>query len=63
MSGLDKFETALVAAFVSAVLMAIIHGIFGCPELREMKGEAVKRGHAEWVVDQETGRTEWRWKQ
>ena len=63
MSAFDKAEWAIVGASVAIFLAATLHAVAGCSELREMKREAVKRGHAEWVVDQETGRTEWRWKQ
>lgn len=31
-----------------------------CAKLRQ---EAVQRGYAEWVVDQKTGTTTWKWKE
>lgn len=63
MNAFDRAD-AFIAGMVLVILIVVtLHATVGCAELREMKREAVKRGHAEWVVDQETGRTEWRWKQ
>lgn len=30
--------------------------------IKTLRAEAVKRGHAEWVVNPETGETVWEWK-
>lgn len=32
-------------------------------EINKLKGEAVERGYAEWIVDNRSGRIKWQWKQ
>ena len=50
---------AFIGFMGGCVVMMLIVGL--CHD--NYQAEAVKRGYAEWVVDQQTGTTTWRWKE
>lgn len=55
------FAAFLVAAFaIGAILMSISDEKFIISDLR---AKAIERGAAEWVVDQKTGDTLFKWKE
>jgi hypothetical protein len=55
------FLFPFIAAIVFFLLMTILAGSYA-DALRNISAEAIKRGHAEYSVD-EYGNTEWRWKE
>ena len=49
--------------FLCILLGIIIGGLFGeCIGVRDMKHEAVREGHAEWVADA-SGKPQFKWKE
>ena len=48
-------------AFCFATLLLGIALLFDWADAREIKKQAIERGHAEYVVDSE-GKTTWQWK-
>lgn len=59
---MDK-PTICVLGFAVGLLFALVtHGLYDCNAKKEMKREAIERGHAEYVMDPKTGESEWRWK-
>ena len=60
MSALDGlFVGFLVGLFVAVIMM--IGSI--CDYTAQWQRDTVKHGAAEWVMNPETGATEWRWKE
>lgn len=52
----------IIGGVLGAILMAVV-AMNKIERLNEeWRNQAVSRGVAEWVVDQKTGETEWRWK-
>jgi len=60
----NEFKEGVIGLFVVCVIIAVGTSllIIGTSNGKaQMKREAVKRGHAEWVVDK-VGTVGWRWK-
>lgn len=58
-------DSPIPGLVVMLVMLIITISIGGCKwksDIATFKSECVKRGVAEWVLDQETGKSEWRWK-
>jgi hypothetical protein len=56
--GIAFFVGFGMAALAALSICLILH----YNSIQSIHAEAVKRGAAEWVVDQETGRTTFQWK-
>lgn len=55
-------HTALVALFIGALLGFFVNLFFISAEIRELKAKSVQHGAAEWVVDNQTGKTTFKFK-
>lgn len=53
----------LMGLFGGMTLCTIIGNFTIKPEREEMKRQAIAHGAAEWVVDQKTGNTTFKWKE
>lgn len=53
------FMLGILAGVVFSTIIAICAGK---AVLKEFRQQAIQKNHAEWVVDQNTGKSEWRWK-
>lgn len=53
---------ALFLGGVGLVLGFVLGSDVEDVNIDKMKHEAIEHGYAEWVVDQKTGKTTWRWK-
>lgn len=53
---------AIVLAMIVTVSTAILL-IAQRAEISDLRAQAIENGYAEWVVDEKTGTTTWRWKQ
>lgn len=59
----DGFIAGLSVGFILMVFVFVGLPITTIVDTADFKKEAVKKGHAEWVMDPVTGETEWRWKE
>ncbi len=56
----DMFLTRLVWIIVMASIFIVMASI--CSSIQSYyRKEAIQRGYAEWVVNQDTGKTTWQW--
>jgi len=62
MGGREMSETANQWIMTLAAILLSISAFMAASQRDELKSEAVKRGFAEWIVN-EKGDTTWKWKE